>query len=493
MNKRNLLQDATAVIDATGFSELSAEVVEIFYRQATTPELFATKEAVFGAFTAALLRHWHLCGIFALLNLNHGELRECGVLTAKQNDNSQLNHAARLLAERAARSGKECFWQSDTNDESDVLNFDKLDFNATGDAADKNKNSLPNQQATSGLSSTSNLTSASLNDEESREVRDLFAVCDLRVGVAVPVQAHDNLIGVFVALCTTPAQMHQALAGIRFVAAPVIIGLSNVTSASAIHEQQTRIKHLVEDLQGHSAQLEDANKELQRINRYRSMFLARMSHELRTPLASILGFSEILLDQEDLSPTQYRYVEKIQSSGLQQQESLNQLVDLSRLEAGQSELFLHEFSLPRILNAVCESVSRMAKKAEVTVDCANHTDAATIVSDEGKLRQVLYNFLAFAISRSAPQGIVRITAGQANVAQFRITISDDGEPLDDPEHIFETFDAMSKQDERGITLNELGLVIARRLIDVLGGTIKIEELEPRGLRVILDFAPEIFE
>ena len=73
-----------------------------------------------------------------------------------------------------------------------------------------------------------------------------------------------------------------------------------------------------------------------------------MSHELRTPLTSILGFTEILLDQEELTDTQRRFCQKVQDSGFQLQASLNQLVDLSRIEAGQTEVFLQEFSLREV-------------------------------------------------------------------------------------------------------------------------------------------------
>src|SRR5438309_268290 len=110
-----------------------------------------------------------------------------------------------------------------------------------------------------------------------------------------------------------------------------------------------RVAQLIEQLQQRTVALEEANRELRHISHYRSLFLARMSHELRTPLTSILGFAEILLDQEKLTDAQRRFCQKIQNSGLQLQSRLNQLVDLSRIEAGQTELFLQEFSLRETL------------------------------------------------------------------------------------------------------------------------------------------------
>src|SRR3982750_1900816 len=125
-----------------------------------------------------------------------------------------------------------------------------------------------------------------------------------------------------------------------------------VTAATEESSHQ-RVELLIDELRKRTAELEEANRELRRVSHYRSLFLGRMSHELRTPLTSILGFAEILLDYEELSENQRRFCEKIQSSGLQLQTSLNQLVDLSRIEAGQSELFLYEFSLREVLNESC--------------------------------------------------------------------------------------------------------------------------------------------
>ncbi len=260
---------------------------------------------------------------------------------------------------------------------------------------------------------------------------------------------------------------------------------TQVSSIAAVDEQRQHIEHLVEELQQRSAALEEANRELQGIGRYRSLFLARMSHELRTPLTAILGFAEILLDQEDLTTAQHRFCEKIQSSGLQLQTSLNQLVDLSRLEAGQTELFLHEFSLREMLRESCAAVNRLAQKQSVKIECHNSSHIGAIVSDEGKLRQVLYNFLAHAISRSPVEGRIHVRTEPEPAARFSIYITDDGEPLRDPAHIFDPVDLDAN--ERGTSMNELGLFIAHRLVGVLRGKVTLDTGAPRGLMVKLEF------
>jgi len=251
-------------------------------------------------------------------------------------------------------------------------------------------------------------------------------------------------------------------------------------------EQRRHIERLIEELRERGDALEEANRELQRVGRYRSLFLARMSHELRTPLTSILGFAEILLDQERLTDQQRRFCQKIQASGQQLQASLNQLVDLSRLEAGHTELFLHEFSLREMLRDSCAAVARLAQKQEATLECEATDAPSTVVSDEGKLRQVLYNFLAYAISRSPAGGRVHVSVETGRDGHsFGIDIKDEGEPLVDPAHLFEPVD-IDAPNERGTNMNELGLVIAHRLLRALGGSVTLLDAEPTGLIVRLD-------
>jgi signal transduction histidine kinase len=242
---------------------------------------------------------------------------------------------------------------------------------------------------------------------------------------------------------------------------------------------------LVEELRQHSHALEEANRELRRVAHYRSLFLGRMSHELRTPLTSMLGFTEIMLDHETLTDSQRRFCEKIQDSGLQLKTRLTQLVDLSRLEAGRSELFLHEFSLSETLKESCGAVERLAQKQGVTIDCDTEDVLPSIVSDEGKLRQVLYNFFAYAISRSPEGEAVRVYAESHAPLRFRIVIEDKGEAIRDMSSIFEPVDIDAPSDA-ATSMNELGLAISRRLMDALGGTVSLESPEARGLRVLIE-------
>jgi signal transduction histidine kinase len=293
------------------------------------------------------------------------------------------------------------------------------------------------------------------------------------------------LVGALIVLSDDEERLRDALDGIRFIAAPVVIAVGNVRRSGDMQEQHDRIEELVEELRQHSQALEVVNRELRRVALYRSMFLARMSHELRTPLTSVLGFAEILLDHENLTETQRRFCEKIQSSGLQLQVSLNHLVDLSRLEAGQSELFLHEFSVREALRESCTAVNRLAEKRGVEVSC-ELPEMPSVVSDEGKLRQVLYNFLEHAIGRSPDGSRVSVRGLSVSPGRFRVEITDGGDHVSDISKLFEPVD-IGLPIEKSANFNELGLVIARRLIDILGGTVILENLAAQGLVVTLEF------
>lgn len=230
------------------------------------------------------------------------------------------------------------------------------------------------------------------------------------------------------------------------------------------------------------AALKQEIRKLQLMAEYRAAFLARLAHELRTPLTSILGFSEILLGQEELSEAQRGFCERIQNSAQQLQGSLNQLSDLSRLEAGQSELHREEFSLAHLLRESCEGLARLAQKQNAELRWQTAEDLPMIVSDRLKLGQVLYNFLAYAITRS-PGAQVVVTA-EKDGHGFLLKIEDEGEaPADST--AFVEFDSSNRR----AGSSELGLAIARQNIDVLGATLSFQIRQPRGLQVSIHLPP----
>jgi signal transduction histidine kinase len=249
-------------------------------------------------------------------------------------------------------------------------------------------------------------------------------------------------------------------------------------AASGSENSPQRVEELIAELRKRTAELEEANRELRRVSHYRSLFLARMSHELRTPLTSILGFSEILLDQEELTDTQRRFCQKVQDSGFQLQASLNQLVDLSRIEAGQTEVFLQEFPLRETLRESVAAAGRMAQKQQVKIDYEVAPEITTVVSDQGKLRQILFNFIAWAVSRSPAGESVRVSVDIDEHGDLDIRVKDAGEPPKDRSGVFDPEHSTSAQEPN---INELGIIIGRKLLELLGGSVVLQNGTPRGL------------
>ncbi len=248
-------------------------------------------------------------------------------------------------------------------------------------------------------------------------------------------------------------------------------------------DAESKIDHLIEQLKLRTGELEEANRELRRVSHYRSLFLARMSHELRTPLTSILGFSEILLDQEQLSESQRRFCQKIRDSAIQLQTRLNQLVDLSRIEGGQTELFLQEFQLNETLRDSCAALARPAQMRQVQLEYQVAPGITTVVSDQGKLRQVLYSFLGWAISRSSAGQLVSVQADINEDSSLRLSINDCGGPVADPSRVFEP-DASASGAEAD--MYELGIIIGHRLLDVMKGAVTLHNRDGGGLRVVIE-------
>ena len=231
-----------------------------------------------------------------------------------------------------------------------------------------------------------------------------------------------------------------------------------------------------------AAAREQEIRKLQQMAEYRSAFLARLAHELRTPLTSILGFSEILLSQEELSEAQRGFCERIQNSAQQLQGSLNQLSDLSRLEAGRSEVQREEFALDEVLRESCAGLARQAEKQNAELRWQAAPDLPMIVSDRGRLRQALYNFLAYAITRS-PDALVVVTA-EKDAHGFLLKIEDQGEAPADSTAFVEL-----DSSNRRAGSSELGLAIARQNIDLLGATLSFQNRQPRGLQVSIHLPP----
>ncbi len=217
----------------------------------------------------------------------------------------------------------------------------------------------------------------------------------------------------------------------------------------------------------------------ERENRAKSQFLSRMSHELRTPLNAVLGFTQLLQEsKQPLDRAQSTHLGHIRSAGEHLLALINDMLDLSSLEAGRLKLDLRPIMLKQIATQALALVEPLAAKNQVQL----HLEAAPgwVLADTTRLRQVLINLLSNAVKYNRPQGKVTLTA-RASDSFVTLQVSDTGRGLDAEQlaHLFEPFNRLGIESE-GIEGAGIGLVIVKGLTQAMGGTISVSSTPGEG-------------
>jgi signal transduction histidine kinase len=238
-----------------------------------------------------------------------------------------------------------------------------------------------------------------------------------------------------------------------------------------------------------SANVNRMNEELRRLyteleeaSQHKSDFLANMSHELRTPLNAIIGFSQVLRDEMvgSVNPKQAEYLDDIISSGNHLLSLINDVLDLSKVEAGQIELEVHPFSLREALERGVVMVRERATEDGVRVAFTADPEVDVVDGDERRIKQVIFNLLSNAVKFTPAGGEVDVSATRAN-GEVRVSVADTGPGIapEDFERIFEEF----QQTEVGGEQREgtgLGLALSKRFVELHGGRIWLESEVGRG-------------
>ncbi|OKH15907.1 chemotaxis protein CheB [[Limnothrix rosea] IAM M-220] len=271
-----------------------------------------------------------------------------------------------------------------------------------------------------------------------------------------------------------------------------LIGLAGVSyDITAEKEQQ-------EKLAQQNLALTEISEKAQAANVAKDEFLANMSHEIRTPMTAILGFTELL--QEDLkdNPEAYDYLKIIYSSADSLLVILNDILDLSKMEAGKLKLCYDELNLLKL----GENIEKMfmpktaEKGLEFSITVAESVPEL-IIFDEVRLRQILFNTISNAV-KFTNKGSVKVVISAANIGEdsceLKIDIIDTGIgiPVADQEFIFEAFTQREKQDNRQYGGTGLGLNITSRLTEMLQGTISVESEVDQGSTFSLVFSNVVF-
>jgi len=216
--------------------------------------------------------------------------------------------------------------------------------------------------------------------------------------------------------------------------------------------------------------------ELEAASQHKSDFLANMSHELRTPLNAIIGFSQVLSEEMvgAVNEKQSEYLDDILSSSNHLLALINDVLDLSKVEAGQVELEKEPFSLREALERGVVVVRERASDDGVSVALDADPDADVVEGDERRIQQVIFNLLSNAVKFTPAGGAVDVTSARVN-GEVRVSVADTGPGIasEDQERIFEEF----QQAESGLEQREgtgLGLALSKRLVELHGGRLWLE-------------------
>lgn len=255
-----------------------------------------------------------------------------------------------------------------------------------------------------------------------------------------------------------------------------------------------------EELGKRNEELAGANLRLREVDRLKSEFLANMSHELRTPLTAVIGFSELLIDRVmgELNEEQAGCMDNILTSGQHLLKLINDILDLSKIEAGKMELSLETFELRTIIDFVIKTISPLSNKKKLSLSVETAEEMPYMYADPGKIKQLLLNLVSNAIKFTPEGGKVTIGADFRD-DQFSLSVTDTGIGIkpEDRERIFQEFQQVEGSTSREYGGTGLGLTLTKKLTEMHGGRIELES-EPgkwskftvripmRGDRISLD-------
>jgi len=270
--------------------------------------------------------------------------------------------------------------------------------------------------------------------------------------------------------------------------------------AAKLREQLLQEEHKArEALQGKNLQLEEARRAAEAANKAKSQFLANMSHELRTPLNAIIGYSEMLQEEarDTGLPGFVPDLEKIHGAGKHLLGLINDVLDLSKVEAGKMTLYLEEFDVPKLLSEVVATIDPLMKKNgnQMVLDCP--VDLGTMRADLTKVRQTLFNLLSNA-SKFTAKGTITLRASRKfdlQTSTLSFEVSDTGIGMT-PEQLARLFQAFTQADgstNRKFGGTGLGLVISRRFCQMMGGDITVKSESGRGSTFTITLPAEVPE
>jgi signal transduction histidine kinase len=299
-------------------------------------------------------------------------------------------------------------------------------------------------------------------DEPSYPLREIIERDGFRALLSVPLLREDRLIGGLVVRRREPGQFQQETVDL----------LQTFATQSALAIQNARLFR----------EIEEKGRELEIASKHKSEFLANMSHELRTPLNAILGYTELIIDKiyGDVPENIQEVLERVEKNGRHLLGLINDVLDLSKIEAGQLVLSLNDYSMQEVVHTVFTAVESLAAEKNLELKISVSSDLAYGKGDEQRISQVLLNLVGNAI-KFTETGEVGVEATASNDA-FVVSVSDTGPGLSeaDQQGIFEEFHQVDGSSTRKKGGTGLGLSIAKRIVELHGGRIWVESTLGKG-------------
>jgi len=291
---------------------------------------------------------------------------------------------------------------------------------------------------------------------------DLLLRSGFRALLAVPLIREDQIVGGLVVRRRAAGEFPPELVDL----------LRTFASQSTLAIQNARLFR----------EIEDKSQQLEMASRHKSQFLANMSHELRTPLNAILGYTELILDgiYGEVPGKVREVMERLEMSGKHLLGLINDVLDLSKIEAGQLMLSLAEYSMKEVVHTVVTTVESLAAEKRLALKVAMAQDLPRGRGDERRLTQVLLNLVGNAL-KFTEEGEVRIEAGLTDGA-FVVAVCDTGPGISeaDQRKIFEEFQQVDSSSTRKKGGAGLGLAIARRIVELHGGRLWVVSSPGQG-------------
>ncbi|HUA01833.1 MAG TPA: response regulator [Candidatus Aquilonibacter sp.] len=248
-----------------------------------------------------------------------------------------------------------------------------------------------------------------------------------------------------------------------------------------VKERTAELETAKNEVEAFSQSVVRANEELERASKFKDQFLSTMSHELRTPLNAVLGFSDLLRDDRygPLTDRQRRYINHIHSGGSHLLKLINDILDLSKIEAGRLQLAIEDVRLLPSFAEAIDTLRPLADKKSQTVIPRVDSDI-TVRADGTRLRQILTNLIGNAIKFTPEGGKIELVATRrGDAARIDVRDSGPGIPPEEQKRIFDAFYRL-KQGEKAAEGTGLGLAITQRLVQLHGGELGVESTPGRG-------------